>query len=176
MNKDISFPKHLGIEVESKEELIKLVEEAVKKDKGVYYTIDEVRQHMKEQYKLAKAILKDEKAKAKARLQVVDLYEIKFTETFYQDLDEIFWHIFTELKSPFAAQDITEAIIKKCYFLKLFPKSSPIKMMFRGEELRFAHIKKYIIIYYIKKKTKTVYIHRAVYCRRDISAHAIINL
>ena len=68
MNKDISFPKHLGIEVESKEELIKLVEEAVKKDKGVYYTIDEVRQHMKEQYKLAKAILKDEKAKAKARL------------------------------------------------------------------------------------------------------------
>lgn len=62
MDENISFPKHLGIEVDSKEELIKLVEGAVKKDSGVRIPIKEVERRMKKRFSLAKTI-----AKASAR-------------------------------------------------------------------------------------------------------------
>ncbi|MBR2543517.1 hypothetical protein IKF03_02900 [Candidatus Saccharibacteria bacterium] len=59
---DIAFPKHLGIEVDSKKELVRLVEESVKNDSGVRVPMKEVESRMKNRFKLAKTI-----AKASAR-------------------------------------------------------------------------------------------------------------
>lgn len=58
MDDNISFPKHLGIEVESMEELTKLVGGAVKKDSGVRVPIKEVEKRMKKRFSLAKTIAK----------------------------------------------------------------------------------------------------------------------
>ena len=67
MKDDITFPKHLGIEVNSKEDVIRAIEEGLRKDTGVRYSIKEVRQHLEEQFRLARTMTGAKKSKAKVR-------------------------------------------------------------------------------------------------------------
>ena len=60
----MKFSKNMpeNMRVETKEDVIRLIEEAIDNDDGTRYTIEEIRQQIAERYELAKA-----RAKAKAK-------------------------------------------------------------------------------------------------------------
>ncbi len=63
----MKFSKNMpeNMRVETKEDVIRLIEEAIDNDDGTRYTIEEIRQQIAERYELAKARAKS-KAKTKA--------------------------------------------------------------------------------------------------------------
>ena len=98
----------------------------------------------------------------------MDKYNVKIGIEAQDDILAIFDYIFTELENPRAADRVLNALIKKCLSLEIFPEASPVSFELLGNEFRFAHYKKYVIVYYIDKKTHSVKIRNIIYSRRNI--------
>ncbi|MBR3180329.1 type II toxin-antitoxin system RelE/ParE family toxin [Candidatus Saccharibacteria bacterium] len=99
---------------------------------------------------------------------MVVLYSIEFTETFKENLYNIFWNIFSEFGDIFVAEKIINDIMAKCHRLSLFPKAHIARFTTMKKEIRFVHSGRYTIIYSINEKTHTVEMQHVLHSRQNI--------
>lgn len=96
-------------------------------------------------------------------------YQIKYEDGAKRDILEIIDHIENTLLNPLSAVKTAIRIYKKCESLAMFPKGSIVHRVSGFDvEIRFAHIKKYTIVYCVDDGTSTVHIHAVLNSRRDI--------
>lgn len=96
-------------------------------------------------------------------------YKIIYSIGAANDLDNIYDYIFDILENPSGADKTIKTIETRCANLSIFPRGVPVSLVRNGKELRFAHAKKYTIIYYIDDSTLTVVIYAILYSRRNIT-------
>ena len=98
-------------------------------------------------------------------------YQTKYEDGAKHDILDIIDCIENVLLDPVGAAKIAIKIYRKCESLALFPKGVPARRIGNlKKELRFAHIKKYTIIYYVDDGSSTVYIHAVINSCRDITS------
>ncbi|MCK9224004.1 MAG: type II toxin-antitoxin system RelE/ParE family toxin [Candidatus Muirbacterium halophilum] len=96
-------------------------------------------------------------------------YYIKFTESAFNDLDEIYFYITHETSNENIADNILEEIEKSIYRLKEFPQIGNLinNNVFKKRGYRKLVIGNYIIIYKINQSLKSIYILRILYSSRN---------
>ena len=95
-------------------------------------------------------------------------YTVVYSALAERDILQILDYVENSLADVRAALNVARNIYAQCEALAIFPRVSPVRFRLNGMELRFAHAKKYTIIYYIKEDSKQVIIYMVVYSRRNI--------
>jgi len=96
-------------------------------------------------------------------------YKLKFTPIAYEDLDQIFDYIASELKADNAAHHLMNDIEEKITRLKTFPYSCELVKdeALKEKGYRKLIIDNYIAFYIVNEKEKLVIIMRIIYGARQ---------
>lgn len=99
----------------------------------------------------------------------MDGYKIEISRQAYGDIRETYRYIARELKEPSIAQKLTDTIFEAIQTLAQLPERYAVVS---DERLALEHYRKlpvenYLVFYVIFEQTKTVYISRVLYARRE---------
>lgn len=98
-------------------------------------------------------------------------YKVVYTDGARRDIIKLIDYIETNFDSPLDAAKIAVKLFRKCESLATFPKGAPIYHIDSlAKEYRFAHIKKYTIIYYIDDSCTEVVIQAIINSNRNIES------
>lgn len=96
-------------------------------------------------------------------------YKINYEDGARHDILGIIDFIESEYSDLYNATKVAARIYQRCEALRVFPKSFPVRRTWsREKELRAAHIRGYVIIYYVDDEMEIVNIRAVVNSRRDI--------
>ena len=96
-------------------------------------------------------------------------YQVFITEPAANDLEEAVDYIREELKNPYAADELLQAVKETVRQLSVFPfrfKAIDIDILAQ-QNLRMALVKHYMIFYRVREEKQCVLILRFLYGRRD---------
>lgn len=96
-------------------------------------------------------------------------YKISITVSAYNDINEILSYISDVLKNPIAAANLLDSIEKRYNEIALNPEMFSVCNDARLQSMGYRKvvINNYILFYKVDAQTKTVYIMRVIYARRD---------
>jgi toxin ParE1/3/4 len=98
-------------------------------------------------------------------------YKVVYSDGARKDILSIIDYIETNFDSPLDATKIAIKLFRKCESLATFPKGTPVYHIDGlAKKYRFAHIKKYTIIYYIDDGCAEVVIQAIINSNRDIES------
>lgn len=98
-------------------------------------------------------------------------YKVVYSDGARKDIVNIIDYIETNFDSPIDAVKIAIKLFHKCELLATFPKGVPIcHTDGLAKKYRFAHIKKYTIIYYVDDSCTEVVIQAIINSNRDIES------
>jgi len=96
-------------------------------------------------------------------------YEVEYAPIVYDDLDEIFANISTELQDPSAAMRLIEAIEAKILRLPSFPYMYPVARdaMLANKGYRMIPVENFAVFYIVDDERQIISIRRIVYGKRN---------
>lgn len=98
-------------------------------------------------------------------------YEVIYGDGARKDILDIIDYIETNFNSPVDAIKIAIKLFRKCEALATFPKGAPVyRIGDLAKEYRFAHIKKYTIVYYVDDERFEVVIQAIINSGRDVES------
>lgn len=98
-------------------------------------------------------------------------YRVSFEDGARKDILGIIDYIEHALLNPPAAAKIAARIYRKCLSLAVMPGANSVRYVGgSGKELRFAYVRRYVIVYYIDEANTTVHIRAVINANRDILA------
>ena len=97
------------------------------------------------------------------------MYLIKITEPAEKDLQDAAKYIAVELKNASAAVRLLDATYEAVYSLEEMPTRHALvdDESLAGRGIRFFPVHNYLVFYVVREETKTVFIERFLYGRRD---------
>jgi plasmid stabilization system protein ParE len=99
-----------------------------------------------------------------------EIYEVKHTKSSENDLDGIFRYIFSDIGEPAFAVNILKMLEGAIDKLDEMPERYPLVDIPEFRDLGYRKMvvkKKYIVLYTIDNKSKTVFVERIINTRRD---------
>ncbi|MCL2671140.1 MAG: type II toxin-antitoxin system RelE/ParE family toxin [Clostridiales bacterium] len=99
----------------------------------------------------------------------MDVYRVELSKKAKRDLQEIHAYISVNLREPALAEKILDKVEAAIITLRQMPKRYALERdeLLRQRNLRKLAVDNYLLFYIVHDKTKTVYIARALYARRD---------
>lgn len=97
------------------------------------------------------------------------MYQLEYLPIAVRDMSEIVRYISKELKSPVAAETLSNAFIDGAENLQKFPYAYPTYTPIRPlkHEYRKLLIQHYLMLYWVDEETKLVTVARVVYAKRE---------
>lgn len=96
-------------------------------------------------------------------------YRLEYAPAVYEDLDEIFSYISTELQEPDTAYNLIERIEAAVLTIPCFPYKSPVARdaMLANKGYRMLTVENFAVFYLVDDDNQTVSIRRVLYGKRN---------